>query len=142
MTRPFATMMLPAERTDVAPDGSDVRVLLHLDGGGLAHFQLAAGQVSHPVAHRTVEEIWYGIEGRGRVWRRQEDREEVVDVEPGVCLTIPVGTSFQFRATDAGPLSIIGVTMPPWPGPGEAFDVDLDGRWAPSERPARTGDRP
>lgn len=38
----FQTLALPAERTVVAPDGSDVRVLLGLAGGGMAHFSLPA----------------------------------------------------------------------------------------------------
>ena len=50
------------------------------------------------VAHRTVEEIWFFLAGRGQMWRRQDDHEEIVTVEPGVCLTIPLGTHFQFRA--------------------------------------------
>ncbi len=51
--REFGTMRLPVARDNVAPDGSDVRVLLGLDGGGLAHFELAPGQTSTAVApHR------------------------------------------------------------------------------------------
>lgn len=129
----FATTKVPAERTDVAPDGSDVRALLRLDAGGLAEFRLAPGQISRPVAHREVDEIWYCVEGRGQVWRRLGGHEQVVDVEPGVCLTIPRGTSFQFRASDAGPLRVIGVTMPPWPGSDEAYRVD--GPWTPTADP-------
>ena len=53
----FATKRLPAERDVVAPDGGDVRVLLALRGGSMAHFTLAAGETSRAVAHRTVEEI-------------------------------------------------------------------------------------
>jgi mannose-6-phosphate isomerase-like protein (cupin superfamily) len=138
MSRPFESMSLPMERTDTAPDGSEVRVLLQLDRGGLAQFQLAPGQVSRPVAHHSVEEIWYCIEGSGRMWRGQEGREEVVDVELGVCLTIPVGTSFQFRASAEGHLSFIAVTMPPWPGPDEAHEVN--GHWVPTGRPEGGGD--
>ena len=55
----FETMRLPAVPTEVAPDGSDVRVLLKLVAGGLAHFELGPGQVSAATRHRTVEEIWY-----------------------------------------------------------------------------------
>jgi mannose-6-phosphate isomerase-like protein (cupin superfamily) len=116
----FATMRLPAEPTVVAPDGSDVRVLLHLDDGGMAHFELAPGQVSAPVRHRNVEEIWYVVGGRGQMWRSQGDRSEIVDLEPGTCLTIPRRTSFQFRALGPQPLAAIGVTMPNWPGSDEA----------------------
>ena len=91
-------------------------------------FALPPGETSRAVTHRTVEEIWYFLEGRGEMWRRQGDREEVVAVEPGVCLTIPLGTHFQFRALGDRPLSALGVTMPPWPGPDEA--VPVEGPWA------------
>ena len=67
----------------------------------MAHFELQPGQTSKAVAHRTVEEIWFFLAGRGQMWRRQNDREEIVAVEPGVCLTIPLGTHFQFRALGA-----------------------------------------
>jgi mannose-6-phosphate isomerase-like protein (cupin superfamily) len=126
----FATMRLAADPDVVAPDGSDVRMLLGLAGGGAAHFQLAPGQTSRAVAHRTVEEIWFFVAGRGEMWRRQGDREEVVAVEPGVCLTIPLGTHFQFRALGGEPLAVVGVTMPPWPGEGEA--VFVEGKWPPA----------
>ena len=38
----------------VAPDGSDVRILLQLSRGGMAHFELGAGQVSRAVAHHCL----------------------------------------------------------------------------------------
>ena len=125
----FATRRLPAQRDVVAPDMSDVRILLGLERGGMAHFELAPGRTSRAVAHRTVEEIWYFVGGRGEMWRRQGGREEVVAVEPGVCLTIPLGTQFQFRSLGAEPLAAVGVTMPPWPGEGEAYEVR--GKWEP-----------
>ncbi len=121
---PFETMRLPAVPTEVAPDGSDVRVLLTLAPGGLAHFELGPGRTSKATRHRTVEEIWYFVGGRGQMWRRQGDREEIVDVDPGTCLTIPLGTEFQFRALGFEPLAAIGATMPNWPGPDEAVMVD------------------
>ena len=119
----FETMHLPAEPTDVAPDGSDVRVLLRVDAGGMAHFELAPGRVSQAVRHRTVEEICV-IGGRGEMWRSQEDRSETVELTPGTCLTIPPGTRFQFRSLGPEPLAALGVTMPPWPGADEAVRVD------------------
>jgi len=127
----FATLRLPATPTLVAPDGSDVRVLLGLSPGGMAHFELAAGQVSVAVTHRTVEEIWYVVAGRGEMWRRQGDHEETVPLEPGVCLTIPLGTHFQFRASATEAVAAVAITMPPWPGDGEA--VRVDGPWVPTE---------
>ena len=123
----FASKRLPIQRNGVAPDGSDVRVLLSLAGGSMAHFELAPGQVSKAVAHRTVEEIWFFLTGRGEMWREQEGLSETVEVSPGMCLTIPLGTRFQFRSSGDVPLSAVGVTMPPWPGEGEAYVVD--GPW-------------
>jgi mannose-6-phosphate isomerase-like protein (cupin superfamily) len=126
----FKTMRVPAARDAVAPDGSVVRVLLALKGGGMAHFELAPGQTSTAVTHRTVEEIWLCTSGRGEMWRRQGQREEIVPVEAGVCLTIPLGTDFQFRSLGNEPLAAVGVTMPPWPGEGEAIPVE--GKWKPT----------
>ena len=126
----FETRRLPLTPDVVAPDGSGVRILLGLSGGGLAHFELPPDQVSIAVTHRTVEEIWFFLSGRGEMWRQQEGREEIVAVEPGVCLTIPLGTHFQFRSFGPEPLAALGVTMPPWPGDGEAMVVR--GRWQPT----------
>jgi mannose-6-phosphate isomerase-like protein (cupin superfamily) len=127
--RPFETMRLPPHPTVVAPDGSDVRILLGAPGGTLAHFELAAGQVARAVRHRTVEEIWFIVQGKGQMWRKQGEHEEVVPLEPGVCLSIPVGTQFQFRASESEAVSAVAVTMPPWPGDSEA--VLVDGPWKP-----------
>ena len=126
----FETMRLPPRPDAVAPDGSDVRVLLHLAGGSMAHFELGPRQTSIAVTHQSVEEIWLVLSGRGEMWRRQGNREEVVSLEPGVCLTIPRNTHFQFRSLGDGPLTAVGVTMPPWPGEGEASNVH--GPWTPT----------
>lgn len=125
----FETNVLPARPDATAPDGSDVRILLGLQSGGMAHFELAPGRVSAAVTHRTVEEIWYFVSGRGELWRQQGEREETVTVEPGVCLTIPLGTCFQFRSFGPAPLAAVAVTLPPWPGEGEA--VVVKGKWTP-----------
>jgi mannose-6-phosphate isomerase-like protein (cupin superfamily) len=109
------------QRDAVAPDGSDVRILLRLKGGGMAHFELAPNRTSKAVTHRTVEEIWYFVSGRGQMWRKQNEHATVVDVYPGVSLTIPLGTQFQFRSFGYEPLAAVGVTMPPWPGEDEAI---------------------
>ena len=124
----FATRRLGATPDATAPDGTLVRLLPALAGGSMTHFELAAGAVSHAVRHRSVEEIWYFLGGRGEVWRRSGESEGVVAVEPGVAVTIPLGTAFQFRATGEAPLTFLAVTMPPWPGAEEAIRVE--GRWA------------
>jgi mannose-6-phosphate isomerase-like protein (cupin superfamily) len=85
------------------------------------------------VAHRTVEEIWYFLAGRGEMWRKLAEHEAVVPLESGVCISLPVGTQFQFRALGVEPLAALGVTMPPWPGEGEAYPVT--GKWPPTVPP-------
>lgn len=119
----FSTRVLPERPTVIAPDGSEVRVLLSLSGGSMAHFQLAAGAVSKAVVHRTVEEIWYVLAGSGQMWRKQGEQQEVTELGPGLCLTIPQGTCFQFRAAPHTALSAVAVTLPPWPGDDEAQPV-------------------
>jgi len=126
----FATTRLPVGPMATAPDGSDVRLLLGLKGGGMAHFELGPGRSSLAVRHRTVEEIWFFLGGRGEMWRRLGGIEEIVPVDAGICLTIPVGTEFQFRSFGYEPLAVIGVTMPPWPGDDEAILVEGGEAWA------------
>ena len=133
MDQRFDTMQRPGTRDVVAPDGSDVRVLLQLGRGGMAHFQLGAGRVSRAVAHHSVDEIWYILYGEGQMWRRQAQRQETVPLLPGTCVSIPAGTHFQFRADGSGPLAAVGVTMPPWPGPDEAYEVP--GTWPATPLP-------
>jgi mannose-6-phosphate isomerase-like protein (cupin superfamily) len=117
----------------LAPDGSEIRLCVAGDNGGFAHCTLPAGAVSGPVRHRTVEELWYVLEGEGEVWRGREGGEQRTDaVKAGDSLRIPVGTSFQFRASGTHPLELLLATMGVWPGSQEA--VPVDGRWPPTVR--------
>jgi len=115
-----STLALPRDYDVLAPDGSEVRVLLSRPGGSMAHFRLHPGQVSRAVRHREVEEIWYVLGGKGEMWRGTSDEQSFASLAAGVCLTIPAGVSFQFRATGPDPLEVVAITMPPWPGPDEA----------------------
>jgi mannose-6-phosphate isomerase-like protein (cupin superfamily) len=126
----FETKRLSAEPDVIAPDGSEVRVLCQLSRGGLAAFALSPKAVSKAVTHRTIEEIWYFTSGNGRMWRKLGELEEVVEVCPGISISIPTGTHFQFRCDGVEPLVAIGATMPPWPGDEEA--VPVQGRWDPT----------
>jgi len=108
----------------MAPDGSEVRKLASSSRGSMAQFTLPPGAISKAVAHRTVEELWLIMTGRGRMWRKFRGREETVELYPGVSLAIPVGASFQFRNDGDEPLEAVGVTMPPWPGMDEAHEVE------------------
>lgn len=126
---------LPVAPTATAPDGSEVRVLKAAGRGGMAHFRFPPGQTSPGVRHRTVDELWYFIGGRGRMWTSNEPSQAGFVVEPGVCVHIAVGTAFQVKAADGAPLEAIGVTMPPWPGEGEA-EIVRDGMpWMPTLQP-------
>jgi mannose-6-phosphate isomerase-like protein (cupin superfamily) len=127
---PFSTLARQRAATVIAPDGSAVRPLLGLAGGTMAEFELASGQVSTAVTHRTVSEIWYVLSGRGEIWRRHGAREEVTPLEAGIALTIPLGTHFQFRALGEPALTVLAITMPPWPGDDEATSVA--GPWGPT----------
>ena len=132
--KPFETKPLGTAPDTTAPDGTAVRLLLSLGGGSMAHFELPAGAVSHAVTHRTVEEIWFVLSGRGSIWRRQDGQERIDTLAPGTSLTIPLGTAFQFRAEDGAPLGFVAITMPPWPGDGRGparlrpLDADRRGR--------------
>jgi mannose-6-phosphate isomerase-like protein (cupin superfamily) len=119
----FATRQLGEAYDVLAPDTSEIRLLVGTTRGSLAHGTLLPDRVSLAVAHRTVEEVWYITAGRGQVWRKQGDQETVVDVEPGTALTIPTGAHFQFRSIGPEPLRFVMCTMPPWPGEQEAVRV-------------------
>jgi mannose-6-phosphate isomerase-like protein (cupin superfamily) len=116
-----------------APDGSDIRLLV--DGrqqatqASLVEVSLPAGSVSRPVWHRTVEEIWYVLEGEGQVWRCPPDAQPesivAVPVGPGDAVVIPTGWRFQFSAGSA--LRFLCYTCPPWPGDDEAVPADRGG---------------
>ena len=123
----FDTKRIGAAPDVIAPDGSEVRLLCALLRGSMAAFTLKPGAVSKAVVHRTVEELWFIASGRGRMWRRSTDGEDVVELAAGVSVSIPVGTWFQFRCDGDEPLVAVGVTMPPWPGGDEAMFVD--GPW-------------
>jgi mannose-6-phosphate isomerase-like protein (cupin superfamily) len=125
-----AAKRLAVDADVIAPDGCEVRILAQTPRGSMAHFTLGPGQVSRAVAHHTVEEVWYFLAGKGRMWRRHGEAEEIVEVAPGVSLSIPLGTRFQLRNDGAEPLTAVAVTMPPWPGEDEAFFVD--GKWPAS----------
>ncbi len=134
---PPALGRAPREVDAIAPDGSAIRLLATETQGAtrasLCEVRLAPGAVSRPVSHRSVEEIWYVLEGRGQVWRCPPEAEaDPVDVEPGDALVIPTGWRFQFRADPDAALRFLCFTVPPWPGPDEARPAGTGGLGAPT----------
>jgi len=116
------TKALPQEPV-LAPDGSEIRELVVGARASMVHCTLAPGAVSRAVAHRTVEELWFVLKGKGEVWRKLGTREETIEARPGTSLDVPLSAHFQFRNTGDGALEILIVTMPPWPGAAEAYRV-------------------
>ena len=125
----FETKRVGANYDALAPDGSQIRSLLELSGGSMVHCQLPVGTVTQAVKHRTVEELWYVLSGKGEIWRKQDGREEITLLEAGISISVPLGTSFQFRNIGDMPLEMILMTMPPWPGADEA--IPQDNHWEP-----------
>lgn len=149
-----------AETPDtIAPDGSEIRLLAGTPQAAtrasLCEVTLPPGQVSRPVWHQTVEEIWYVLEGAGDVWRCPPPAGTgasgitaatgsagappaplpdvaPVRVSPGDALVIPTNWRFQFRASSAGPLRFLCYTSPPWPGPDEAQSDETGGLGPPT----------
>ena len=123
----FATAQLKETHDVLAPDGSEIRVLVATSRGSMVHGTLHPGQVSRAIVHREVDEVWYITAGQGEVWRKLGDDEQVIPVRPGSALSIPVGTHFQCRTIGTEPFRFVMCTMPPWPGAHEAIPVP--GRW-------------
>jgi mannose-6-phosphate isomerase-like protein (cupin superfamily) len=146
--RPIPPLGHRAEHPDAtAPDGSEIRFLIdhrhHAQGASVVEATLPPGQVSRSVWHRSVEEVWYILEGCGQVWRCPPDAGpspvESVAVKPGDALTLPTGWRFQFSASPAGPLRFLCITIPPWPGPDEARPAEIGGLGTATITGAMTG---
>ncbi len=119
----------------IAPDGSQIRLLIdrrhQAEGASLVEVTLPAGQVSRPVWHRQVEEVWYVVEGHGQVWRCPPGAEPetfpALPVAAGDALAIPPQWRFQFSAAADEALRFLCFTVPPWPGADEAQPVTIGG---------------
>jgi mannose-6-phosphate isomerase-like protein (cupin superfamily) len=125
------------EPDTIAPDGSEIRLLATVVHGAtrasLCEVRLEPGGVSRPISHRSVEEIWYVLEGQGKVWRNPPGaRAELIDLKPGDSVVIPRGWQFQFSAGPGGELRFLCYTSPPWPGPDEAEPVESGGLGQPT----------
>lgn len=122
---------LPEHPDVIAPDGSEIRLLkLANEVSSMVHALLHPGTTTHAVHHLTVEESWICVAGEGELWRSNDAGESVLSLTECTTCEIPLGTTFQFRATGNKPLEIVITTTPPWPGDHEA--VRVHGKWAPS----------
>jgi mannose-6-phosphate isomerase-like protein (cupin superfamily) len=110
------TRPLPDSPHARSPAGAEIRFLLASDAGNMIHATVPPGQVNRATVHATVSEFWHVLSGRGEIWRRDGDAENVTDLTPGVSLDITAGTFFQYRCSGAEALRFVCVTMPSWPG--------------------------
>lgn len=117
------TIDLPENVTAIAPDGSEIRELVKLSRGSMVHCRLPPGGVAAAVRHRSVQEVWYVLNGTGEVWRSFSGSERVDSVSRGISLSIETGAHFQFRNTGNDDFEILIVTMPPWTDASEAERV-------------------
>ena len=132
----------PSIQTPPRPDGSEIRLLADArhaaTKSSMVEVTLPAGQVSRPVYHRTVEEIWYILEGEGQVWRCPPDAasvgpEPVEGPPPQTRLPRrraghPHRLAFPVRRISRnGPLRFLCHTTPPWPGENEAVPAERGG---------------
>lgn len=122
---------LPAEPDAKSPAGADIRYIMDGPTGNMIHSTVSPGQINRATVHASVSEFWHVLEGKGEIWRRDDNDERITALVPGVSIDIPVGTAFQYRNTGMVPLRFICISMPPWPGDFEASH--LDGAWKPTK---------
>jgi len=94
-------------------DGSEIRELLAhrnsvIQKQSLAEARLAPGASTTPHYHRLTEEIYYLLEGHGRM--RIGDQER--DVLPGDAIAIPPGAVHQITNTGSGVLKFLCCCAP------------------------------
>jgi mannose-6-phosphate isomerase-like protein (cupin superfamily) len=85
---------LDAARAFTTADGSTIRELWHTEAQSLAEASLAGGQATTRHYHAASEEIYFVLEGRGRM----ELDGEVREVGPGDAVLIPPGAWHQITA--------------------------------------------
>jgi mannose-6-phosphate isomerase-like protein (cupin superfamily) len=110
----------------VALDGTDICELLHPDreeqnlfmGYSLAHARLGPGEASKPHRLRTSSEVYFILEGRGRM----EIDGESAEVGPGTVIYIPPGSSQHIENTGDGNLIFLCIVRPPWRKEDEAVE--------------------
>jgi mannose-6-phosphate isomerase-like protein (cupin superfamily) len=99
---------LDEARAFTTADGSTIRELWHTDAQSLAEASLAAGQATTRHYHGASEEIYFVLEGRGRM----ELDGDVRKVGPGDAVLIAPGAWHQITAEE--PLRFLCCCAPPY----------------------------
>jgi mannose-6-phosphate isomerase-like protein (cupin superfamily) len=124
------TRSFPSAPDGRSPAGAEIRYLLDGETGTMIHSTVPPGQVNRATVHATVSEFWHVLSGEGQIWRRDDTGEETTVLDRSVSIDIPVGTAFQYRCMGAEPLQFLCISMPRWPGDGEA--TVIEGPWKPT----------
>ena len=120
---------LPAEPTQISPGGkTEIRMLPNLPSGEVTHAHLARQEISTPAYLDGHDEFFYVLAGRGEIWRKDDDVEEVVELRPQRCVSIPDGILFQYRSLHE-PLVFLVVVAPRWTK--DHWHEAPAGRWDP-----------
>ena len=106
-----------------APDGSRIIKFQDVRYGGLCHAIFPPQSIAKSQKHKTVDEIWYCIQGNGKIWIKKGKTEKISKIKAKDGFNIPSGTHFQVRNDSKEPLIFVIATMPPWPGASEAIRV-------------------
>lgn len=112
----------------VGPDGCEVRSLVTTTTSSTEHRTLGVEQATVALV-RPVDEIWWFVQGRARVWRSNGTAQEVADVGPSTAVAVPAGTAAQVQNVGDGPVRFVAVTPIAADGlPGGEPRV-VEGRW-------------
>jgi mannose-6-phosphate isomerase-like protein (cupin superfamily) len=116
-------------------------MLPNLPTGEITHATVPPTHTSKPAYLNGLTEFFFGLSGRGEVWRSNGEAEEVVDLFPNRCLMIPEGVRFQYQTRESS-LVFLVIVAPRWSedqwheAPQGLWDV-ADGR---SSRPVESLD--
>jgi mannose-6-phosphate isomerase-like protein (cupin superfamily) len=116
-------------RTDIekSPDGAEVSVLGRLASGQLTLFSFTSNQISRAVRLVDIEEIWCFIKGEGLFWIEIDNQSKILEIKPGLTVTLPKGAAFQCKNLGRGPIIAIASVFPAWPGSSAIHAID--GPW-------------
>ena len=87
-------------------------------GYSLAHARLGPGEASRPHRLKTSSEVYFILEGRGRM----EIDGESAKVGPGMAIYIPPGSTQHIENRGDGPLAFLCIVHPSWKKEDEVLD--------------------
>jgi mannose-6-phosphate isomerase-like protein (cupin superfamily) len=107
---------LAAARAFTTADGSTIRELWHTEAQSLAEASIGVGRATTRHYHGASEEIYFVLEGRGRM----ELDGDVREVGPGEAVLIPPGAWHQITAEE--PLRFLCCCAPAYSDDDTFFD--------------------